>query len=101
MLAPTDSAEQRTAIFAALERRNRIVAILRVGLPLLGVLVLVALLLQIVVSSLLNQFGISRIAIDRGNLVVETPSYSGVSANGAMYTISSEGARTSLAAMDS
>lgn len=100
MLARAESADQRTAIFAALQRRNRMVAILRIGLPVLGALVLLGLVMRIVVATLLNQFGISNITIDRGNLVVETPSYSGVSANGTMYTISSEGARAALGSLD-
>lgn len=100
MLAPPQSADQRNAIFAALEQRNRLVSILRIGLPLLGILVLLGLILKLVLASFLNQFGISNIAIDRGNLVVETPSYSGMSAKGTLYTISSRDARAALGSMD-
>jgi lipopolysaccharide export system protein LptC len=100
MLASAQNAEQRSRIYNGLMQRNRLVAILRVGLPMLGVLVLGGLLLQIAVASLLNQFGISNISIDRDNLVVETPAYSSMTADGTMYSVSSEDARASLGDTD-
>jgi lipopolysaccharide export system protein LptC len=100
MLARAETADQRTRIFDGLQQRNRLVSILRIGLPLLGVLVLIGLVAQIVIASLLDQFGISNVSIDRGNLVVDTPSYSGMSANGTMYTISAAGARAALGSID-
>ncbi|MFY8031936.1 MAG: hypothetical protein ACOVO5_08895, partial [Devosia sp.] len=91
MLASAQNAEERTAIYEALVRRNRLVRILRVGLPLLGAIVLLGLLVQLVVGSLLDEFNISGISIDRDNLVVETPSYSSMTADGTQYAVASQG----------
>lgn len=100
MLASAQNAEERSQIYAALGRRNRLVRILRVGLPALGALVLASLVLQLVIGSLLNDFGISNIRIDRENLVVDTPSYSSMTADGTMYSVSSQDARASLGDTD-
>jgi hypothetical protein len=100
MLASAQDAEQRGRIYSGLVQRNRVVSILRIAMPVLGTLVLAGLLLQIVLASLLNQFGISNISIDRDNLVVETPAYSSMTADGTMYTVASEDARASLGDTD-
>lgn len=100
MLASAQDAGVRARLYAGLEQRNRRIAILRVGLPILGLLVLVGLTLQIVVASLLDQFGISNIRIDRENLVVDTPSYSSMTADGTMYAVASQSAQASLGDTD-
>lgn len=100
MLASAQNAEQRSRIYDGLMHRNRRVAILRIGLPVIGAVVLAGLLLQIAIASLLNDFGISSISIDRDNLVVETPSYSSMTADGTMYAVASQGARASLGDTD-
>ena len=100
MLASAQNAEERTAIYEALVHRNRLVRILRVGLPLLGAIVLLGLLVQLVVGSLLDEFNISGISIDRDNLVVETPSYSSMTADGTQYAVASQGARAALGDTD-
>jgi lipopolysaccharide export system protein LptC len=100
MLASAQNAEERTAIYEALVRRNRIVRILRVGLPVLGAVVLAGLVVQLVIGSLLDEFGISGISIDRDNLVVETPSYSSMTADGTQYAVASQGARAALGDTD-
>lgn len=100
MLASAQNAEQRSLIYDRLMQRNRLVSILRVGLPVIGALVLAGLLFQLVLASLLDQFGISNISIDRDNLVVETPSYSSMTADGTMYSIASDDARAALGDTD-
>ena len=100
MLASAQDAEQRGRIYGGLERRNRVVSLLRIGMPVLGAIVLAGLLLQIVIASLLNEFGISNISIDRDNLVVETPAYSSMTPDGTMYAVESDDARASLGDTD-
>lgn len=100
MLASAENAEQRSRIYDRLMQRNRLVSILRIGLPVLGLVVLAGLLLQITLASLLDQFGISNISIDRDNLVVETPSYSSMTADGTMYAVAADDARASLGDTD-
>ncbi|HEY9010878.1 MAG TPA: hypothetical protein VIN06_07650 [Devosia sp.] len=100
MLASAQDAEQRSRIYEGLMQRNRLVAMLRIGLPVLGIVVLLGLVLQIFIASLLDQFGIANISIDRDNLVVETPSYSSMTADGTQYAVASKGARASLGDTD-
>lgn len=100
MLASAQDAGVRARVYARLEQRNRLVGILRVGLPALGVLVLAGLLLQIAVASLLDQFGISNIRIDRESLVVDTPSYSSMTADGTRYSVASQSAQAALGDTD-
>ncbi len=100
MLASAQDAGVRARLYAGLEQRNRMVGILRFGLPALGALVFLGLALQIIVASLLDQFGISNIRIDRENLVVDTPSYSSMTADGTMYSVASESAKAALGDTD-
>lgn len=100
MTAEADTAEHRAALYDALVRRNRLVQILRIGLPLIGLVVLAGLVGQIMIASFLGQYGISNIIIDRDNLTVETPAYSSMAADGTMFTISSRQARASMGNTD-
>lgn len=100
MLASAQDAGTRARIYAGLEQRNRFVAILRVGVPALGVLVFLGLTLQLILAGMMNQFGIANIRIDRDNLVVDNPSYSSMTADGTMYTVMSQSARTALGDTD-
>jgi len=93
-------AAQRLAIYRGLEARNRIVAILRVGIPLLGIIALSALILQIYVSSLGSRFGVGRIAVTSDSVTVEAPEYAGVLDDGTAYRVSATAARAATTATD-
>lgn len=98
--ARTETIEQRSSIYERLVRRNRLVAILRIGLPLVGAIVLGGLLLRLYIGSLVPDFGFANITIDRDNLVVDTPNYSGVGADGTVYTVGATSARASIGDTD-
>ena len=93
-------AAQRLAIYRSLEARNRIVAILRVGVPVLGAVALSALLLQIYVSSQTARFGISKVMVSPDSVTVETPEYSGVLDDGTAYRVAAISARADVDATD-
>jgi lipopolysaccharide export system protein LptC len=93
-------AAHRLAVYRSLEARNRIVAILRIGVPVLGVVALSALLLQIYVSSQTTRFGISQVVVSPDSVSVETPEYSGVLDDGTAYRVSATSARASVDATD-
>lgn len=95
-LARTDTLEQRTAILGRLTRHNRIVGILRYGVPALGAVIFVALALQIFLGNLLQQYDISGFSIDRGNLVVETPGFTAAGDDGTLYEMKAATARAAL-----
>jgi lipopolysaccharide export system protein LptC len=99
-IARTETIEQRAAILSRLVHRNRLVGILRYGVPALGLIIFAALALQLYVGNLLQQFGIARISIDRNNLIVETPSYVVMGGDGMRYAMSAASARASFGAPD-
>lgn len=91
-----DTYDQRAAILGSLLLRNRVVSGLRVVVPALGVLALLALVGQIYIANLARQYGVSGIRIDRGAIVVEAPKYSGTGSDGSSYLISAREARTPI-----
>ena len=93
-------AAQRLAIYRGLEARNRIVGILRIGIPALGVIALSALLVQIYISSRTTRFGISQIVVSPDSVTVETPEYSGVLDDGTSYRVSAVSAQAAADATD-
>lgn len=93
-------AAQRLAIYRRLEARNRIVSVLRIGVPALGAVALVALLVQIYISSTASRFGISQLVVSSDSITVETPEYSGVLDDGTAYRVSASSARASVDATD-
>lgn len=98
--ARTETAEQRGAIYDALTKRNRSIGFLRIALPVLAGVMLIALILPIYIGSLVPDFGFAKVTIDRGNLMVETPSYSGIGADGSRYSMRADEARAALGNTD-
>ncbi|MGV8854534.1 MAG: hypothetical protein ACOH2L_07775 [Devosia sp.] len=89
-------AVQRQAIYRRLERRNRLVAILRIGVPLLGVIVLTGLLGQIYLSSLTGRFGVGQVSVSSEAITIDVPEYSGVLDNGTTYRVWASSARAAI-----
>jgi hypothetical protein len=90
------SFDRRAEIFGRLVMRNRVVSVLRIAVPLVGVAAFLVLIGQIYIANIARQYGISGIRIDRGNVVVETPQYSGMSSEGTRYLVTAREARTPL-----
>ncbi len=95
-VARTQTFDQRSAILDGLVGRNRVVAILRVAVPVLGIVAFSALIGQIWLAGIARQYGVSGMRIDRGNLVVETPQYTGIGADGSRYVVNALEARFPL-----
>ena len=93
-------AAQRLAVYRRLEARNRVVAVLRIGVPALGVIALSLLMLQIYVSSTASRFGISQIVVSPESVTVETPQYSGLLDDGTAYRVSASSAQAAIDATD-
>lgn len=93
-------ATQRQATYRRLMARNRVVSILRIGVPALGVVALVALVGQIYVSSLTSRFGIGQIAVSGDSISVDSPEYAGLLDNGTAYRVSATAARAATDATD-
>ncbi|MCS6758117.1 MAG: hypothetical protein MO852_02670 [Candidatus Devosia euplotis] len=90
----------RLTIYRRLEGRNRLVAILRIGVPVLGAIVLTGLLGQIYLSSLTGRFGVERVAVSREAVAIETPEYAGVLDNGTAYRVRARSAEAAIDAPD-
>ncbi|WP_291384917.1 hypothetical protein [Devosia sp.] len=88
--------DQRSAILGRLRFRNRTVALLRIVVPAIGVIAFLTLTGQIYVANLMRQYGVSGIRVDRGNIVVEAPKYSGMGSDGARYLVTAREARTPI-----
>lgn len=91
---------QRLETYRRLQARNRIVAILRIGVPALGVLALALLMGQIYVSSLSSRFGVGQIAVTPDSIMVEAPQYTGLLDDGTAYRISASAAQAAAEAVD-
>src|SRR5688572_21634874 len=94
--ARTDTAEQRSAIYAAPASRNRVIGLLRIGLPAIGAVIFAGLILQLYLGTMVPDFGFANVRIDRENLVFEAPSYTGTGSDGTAYTLGAESARAGL-----
>jgi lipopolysaccharide export system protein LptC len=99
MTAPAD-AETRLRTYQRLTARNRIVAILRIGVPAIGIVVLVGLVGQIYLSSLGARFGIGQITVTGEAVNVDAPEYAGVLDDGSRYHVSATSAQAKLEATD-
>ncbi|UXN74292.1 hypothetical protein N8D56_03435 [Devosia sp. A8/3-2] len=93
-------APERLATYRRLVRRNRIVSILRIGVPALGALTLVLLAGQIYLSSIGTRFGVGQISVSRDGVSVDAPEYAGLLDDGAAYRVTAEAARAAMNATD-
>ncbi len=92
--------DPRAHLYARLNRRNLFVAILRIAVPAAGVALAGLLIFQIILSNLADNFGIGGIRLDRDQLVLDTPSYSGIMPDGTTYEVMAETARAGIEATD-
>lgn len=93
-------AAQRLTIYRGLQARNRIVAILRIGVPVLGVIALTALVLQIYLASVGNRFGVGPIRVTADNITVDAPEYAGMLEDGTAYRVAARAAEAATDATD-
>jgi len=100
MVSRTETAEQRLAIYRGLGAHNRFIAVLRIGVPVLGLLVFVLLMGQIYLANLGKDFGMGGLTIDRSMAMVQAPRYSGVMPDGTTYSVVAGEARAPLTASD-
>lgn len=90
----------RRPVFARLARRNRFVAVLRLAIPLLGVIVLVGLVGQIVLANIGARFGIGQVTISPDAITIDAPEYAGVMADGSSYRVWAASAKAPLTRTD-
>lgn len=86
----------RARQYKRLLRRNRVVGILRLAVPAAGSILLVALLIQIAISSFGSRYGLGKIEISRDRVRVETPEYAGTLADGSIYRVWADAAEAAI-----
>jgi hypothetical protein len=96
----TATSAQRSEVYAALLARNRIVALLRIGLPAIGAIIFAGLVLQLYLGTMVPDFAFATMHLDRENLVFEAPSYTGTGSDGTAYTLAAESASAGLRSTD-
>jgi len=94
------TADQREAMYRRLNGRNRLVAVLRIGVPVIGAIVLVGIIGQIFLASLAIDFSIGHVSVQQDRIVIDVPRYDGVMADGSVYSVSAQSASASLSAVD-
>lgn len=93
-------AAERAATYRRLDARNRIVGILRIGIPALGALTFASLVVQIYVSSVSSRFGVGQITVTRESVTVDAPEYAGLLDDGSAYRVWAQSARAATDAPD-
>jgi len=96
--ATPDPARER--LYRALTRRNRLVGVLRVAVPVAGAIVLAVVLGAIVLDNMREQFGFASIHIDRDNLVVDSPRVTAVGDDGTLYAATASMAKARIGSVD-
>ncbi|MBD8066390.1 hypothetical protein IC608_13015 [Devosia sp. PTR5] len=86
-------AADRASVYRRLQRRNRTVSVLRLAVPALGFVVLLALSAQIYLSSLGSRFGIDHLTVTPVSIDVDAPEYTGLLEDGSSYRVSAAVAR--------
>jgi len=100
MAQPLTQASSDARAYHALVRHNRLVGVLRILVPLLGLLVLAVLAVQIVLGNLAREFSMAGLSVQRDQLVLDAPRYAGVLSNGATYEVGAAAAQASIANLD-
>ena len=90
----------RAAVFMRLTRRNRVIDVLRIVVPLIGALLLGVLIAGIVIGNLAREYGVSGVRFERDRLLIETPRYEGVTENGTRYRVVAETASALISRAD-
>ncbi|KKB78749.1 hypothetical protein VW35_09580 [Devosia soli] len=86
----------RTTRYKKLLRRNRVVSVLRLAVPVFGAVTLAALLAQIALSSLGARYSIGSIEVSPERIKVEAPEYAGTMADGSTYRVWAEEAAATV-----
>ena len=97
-MSHVSGAAGRTETFRRLSRRHLIIAALRIGVPIIGLLAFAALAAQIYFASFLGGLGVEGLRLERDSLIVDRPDMAGTLAGVGRYEFSADSASTQLSA---
>lgn len=83
-----------------LDRRNRVVSVLRLLIPAMGGIVLAGLMVQIYLASFTGRFGVGRIEVTPEAVIVDAPEYAGLLEDGSVYRVWAGTARAAVERTD-
>ena len=96
MATAADTGTGRAAVYATLRRRNRVIGLLRILIPLAGAGVLAVLGVQLVIANLAHDFTIGNITISSSRVTVDAPTYAGRLSDGGIFTITGSKATAAI-----
>lgn len=96
----TANPEVRHDIYDRLARHNRLIGVLRIGVPALAVLLLVSPIVQISISMITDAIPIAEIRLDNDTLVIDSPRFEGRTGNGTVYTMTADRTESRIGDLD-
>lgn len=94
--AALDETERRRRLYVGLDRRNGLVAVLRLLVPISGAAAAAVVVGGLVLDGMTNSFGFANVRIDRENLVVDTPHLSSTLADGTAVALTAASAKLAV-----
>ncbi len=89
------------SLYNRLTWRNRFIALLRILVPIFGLIIFAFLLFNIIIANIGDDLKISGIRVERDLIVIEAPQYSGIMGSGVSYNITAKAATTAIGDGDS
>ena len=90
----------RFELYQRFARRNRLVDVLRIGVPMAGALVLAIPVVQIAISAVGDIIPIQGIRLENDTLVIDAPRFEGRTATGTVYAMVAERAESRIGNLD-
>lgn len=98
-MSPTTSAI-RYDLYQRFSRRNKVIGVLRIAVPVLGALLLAIPVLQVAYSAISDVIPIEGIRLENDTLVIDAPRFEGRTATGTVYAMDAERAETRIGNLD-
>lgn len=92
--------DARHALYTRFARRNRVIDVLRVVVPIAGVLLALVPVAQVVIASIATSLPIQGIRLENDTLVIDAPRFEGRTATGTVYAMQAARAETRVGDLD-
>jgi lipopolysaccharide export system protein LptC len=99
MAARTQS-EVRHALYSRFGRRNRLIGLLRIAVPLAGALLLAVPMVQIALSFVGETVSVGGVRLQSDTLVIDSPRFQGTTADGGAYVMTADRAESRVGDLD-
>ncbi len=96
MAVTADRFDRRALIYGKLDRRNRIIGLLRWAVPIAGLALAAGLIFEIVIANLGSNYTIEGLTIEDGRVVIADPRYGGQFGDNNSYEVAAAEARVAM-----